>query len=168
MLLIHENINKFIKQKGMNKKEFANKLILLEPTVSRIGETPSVSAIYGYLNGRINIPVELIPFVCDILDITEQELFDTTKRAKNRCFKYFIENANTEELEYFNNFINVQLTYKLNINYEQIIPTVLNTNDDKINKFISLLKYAPKNFLDKAIMKLEEYRLVGEDFNKNY
>jgi len=82
MLQVVENINRLIKQKGMTKKEFAIKLLELNPTVSRIKEKPSMSAIYGYLNGRISIPVELIPYVADVLDITEQELFDTSTKKE--------------------------------------------------------------------------------------
>ncbi len=165
LLLIHENISKIIKQKGLNKKEFAIKLIDLKPTVSRIGETPSLSAIYSYLNGRINIPVELIPYVCDVLDVTEQELFDTTQKRRKRCFKYFVESANIEELEYFNNFINSQITHNININYGKVVMSSSPIVDNKkLDKFIELLEFAPHNFLNRAIDKLKEYRKIDNKF----
>ncbi len=150
----------------MNKKEFAQKLIDLQPTVSRIGETPSVSAIYGYLNGRINIPIELIPYISELLDVTVQELFDTSPKSRKKCFKYFIENADYQELEYFNNFINSQITNNVNINYGKVVmnSNILKSKDEKIENFIILLEYAPANFMDKVLAKLEEYKKMEIDF----
>ena len=164
MILIQQNINRLIKLKGMTKKEFAYKLIELKPTVSRIGEVPSLSAIYSYLNGRINIPVELIPYVAEVLDVTEQELFDTTEKAKRKCFKYFLETANNNELEYFNNFINSQIENNININYGKIVIGLKNGDKD-IQKLVSLLEYAPKKFINKIINRLKEYKnLEYKDF----
>ena len=151
-----------IKEKGMSKKEFAQKLIRLKPTVSRIGEVPSISTIYSYLNGRINIPIELIPFVVDILNITEQELFDISPKARKKCFKYFLENASKDDLEYFNRFINSQIHNNININYGQVIMNI-DTHNEKIDKFIQLLKYASHNFIDKALNKLEKYKELDKD-----
>jgi len=146
----------------MTKKEFALKLIELKPTVSRIGEVPSISAIYSYLNGRINIPVELISFVAEILNVTEQELFDTTPKTRKKCFKYFLQNASKDELEYFNTFIHSQIKNNIDINYEKII-TNTKTTDEKIEKFIKLLKYAPSNFIDKILKKLKEYEKLDKE-----
>jgi len=161
MLIIQENINKLIKAKGMTKKEFSHKLIALNPTVSRIGEVPSISAIYGYLNGRINIPIELIPFVADVLNVTEQELFDTSTNRRKKCFKYFLENAQKSELEYFNNFINSQIHNNININYGKVIMSAKN-KDEKIEEFEKLLQYAPNDFIDKVISKLRDYKELSD------
>jgi transcriptional regulator with XRE-family HTH domain len=163
MLQIHKNINNIIKNKGLTKKEFANRLISLNPTVSRIGETPSISTIYSYLNGRINIPVELIPYVAEVLDVTEQELFDTTTKSRKKCFKYFVENAQKSELEYFNNFINSQINHGVNINYGKIIMKNGYQNS-KIEELSSLLEHAPEKFIDKVIIKLKEYKKISEEF----
>ena len=104
----------------------------------------------------------MIPFVCDILDITAQELFDTTQKARQRCFKYFIESADSNELEYFYNFINTQIKNNANIKYERVIstPSVMN---EKIQNFLHLLKYAPNNFIDRVIDKLKEYKKLDEN-----
>jgi len=40
------------------------------------GKAPSESTIYGYLNGRREIKIELIPYIAEVLNITEQELFE--------------------------------------------------------------------------------------------
>jgi len=160
MLTIQDNINKIIKTKGLTKKEFANKLIDLKPTVSRTGEVPSVSAIYSYLNGRINIPIELISYVAEILNVTEQELFDTSAKTRTKCFKYFLQNATKEDLEYFNNLINAQI-YSSELYPKEILINSKN-KDEKIELFIDLLKYAPFDFIDKIIDKLKEYEKLGK------
>jgi transcriptional regulator with XRE-family HTH domain len=118
-------------KKGMNKREFAKKLIDLKPTINRIGEIPSQSAIYAYLSGTTSIKAELIPFIAEVLDVTEQELFDTTKNTRKRCFKYFVENAQKDELEYFNSFINTQ------INHAKVImnSTLPNNKVKKLSNF---------------------------------
>lgn len=157
MLPIQENINKVIKQKGMTKKEFAQKLLDLKPTVSRIKEVPSLSAIYSYLNGRINIPVELISYVAEVLDVTEQELFDTNAKSRKRCLKYFLQNASKEELEYFAYFINTQMKNAIGINYQDVLMNST-TTDEKIAKFIELLPFAPNDFIDKVLTRLDEYK----------
>ena len=148
MLTIQETINKLIKQKGMSKKEFAQKLINLKPLVNRIGKVPSISTIYSYLNGRINIPVELISYVADILDVSEQEIFDTSSKAK-KCYK--------RRIEFFSTFINSQIQNNVNVNYDKIILNA-KSSDEKIDLFANLLKYAPIDFIDNAINKLQEYK----------
>ena len=105
MMKIYENITLIIKKKGLTRKQFAQNLINLKPNVNRISETPTLSTIYGYLNGRINIPIDLISYIAEALDISEQELFDTSDNTRKKCFKYFLNNASHEELEYFNNYI---------------------------------------------------------------
>ena len=149
--MIYENINKLIKQKGLTKKEFATKLIALQPNVNRIGETPSLSAIYAYLNGSSSIKADLIPYIAEVLGVTEQEIFDNSKQARKKCFKYFIENATQEELEYFNKFINSQIN-NIHINYGKI---VMNSNENELGK---LLQYAPKPLIDKLTKKLKEIK----------
>jgi len=156
MLKIYENITIIVKKKGLTRKEFAQNLINLKPNVNRISETPTLSTIYGYLNGRINIPIDLIPFIAETLDITEQELFDTTTKTRKKCFKYFLQNASKDELEYFNTFINSQIHNNINVNYGKIIMNT-KTTDEKFEKFTKLLKYAPVDFMDKVLLKLKEY-----------
>jgi len=153
--LVYENINKLIKQKGLTKKEFAQKLISLQPNVNRIGETPSISSIYAYLNGTNSIKADLIPYIAEVLGVTEQEIFDFSKESRKRCFKYFLENASKEELEYFNYFINTQLA-NIPINYS-------NLNINKNEELLELLEYAPKPLIDKLIKKLKEIKKFIED-----
>jgi len=161
MLKIYENISLIIKSKGFTKKEFAQNLINLHPNVNRNSEAPTLSTIYGYLNGRINIPLDLIPYIAEVLDVTEQELFDTSTKARKKCFKYFLQNASKDELEYFHRFINTQIQNNININYGKVIMNT-QTTDEKIEKLIELLKYAPASFIDKILTRLNEYKQLDE------
>jgi len=161
MLRIYENITFLIKSKGFTKKEFAQNLINLQPNVNRKSETPTLSIIYGYLNGRSNIPIDLIPFIAEVLDVTEQELFDNYSKTKKRCFKYFLQSATKDELEYFHDFINSKIQNNININYGKVI---MNSKiiSEKFEKFNELLEYAPANFIDKVILKLQEYKKLSK------
>lgn len=72
---IIEKINFLLEEKGISKKEFADKLRKLEPKLKGTGEIPSEQTIYRYLNESRELKVELIPFIADVLEVTEQELF---------------------------------------------------------------------------------------------
>lgn len=159
MIKVYENIVTIIKNKGLTRKEFANRLINLQPNVNRIAETPTLSTIYGYLNGRINIPIDLIPYIAEVLNVTEQELFDTSAKTRKKCFKYFLENASKEELEYFNDFINTQINNSININYENVIMSTKSQNE-KVEKIIELLEYAPNKFVDNILEKLHQFKKI--------
>lgn len=73
---VFEKINYIINEKNMSKKEFADKFLSLNPRLRTTGEAPSYSSIYGYLSGRREIKIELIPYIADALNIKEQELFN--------------------------------------------------------------------------------------------
>ena len=72
---IAHKINYLIQEKGMTKREFAQRLAALEPRLKRTGTVPSEQTIYGYLNGKREIKVKLIPYIADVLGVKEQELF---------------------------------------------------------------------------------------------
>lgn len=71
-----DKINYLLKEKNLSKKEFAKKLLTLEPHLKSTGMVPSESTIYGYLNGGREIKIELIPYIAEVLGIKEQELFE--------------------------------------------------------------------------------------------
>lgn len=73
---VFEKINYLINEKNMSKKEFADKFLSLNPRLRTTGEAPSYSSIYGYLSGRREIKIELIPYISEALNIKEQELFN--------------------------------------------------------------------------------------------
>ena len=72
---VWEKINYLLEEKKISKKEFANKLLELNPKLKRTGEIPSVQTILGYLYGKREIKVELIPYIAEVLEVEENELF---------------------------------------------------------------------------------------------
>lgn len=72
---IIEKINYLIKEKGLSKKAFAESLQNLQPTLKSTGNPPNIQTIYGYLNGKRELKVELIPYIAEVLGVSEQELF---------------------------------------------------------------------------------------------
>ena len=72
---VWEKINYLIAEKKMSKKEFIDKLLGLKPILKSTGEVPSFTTINGYIYGKREIKVELIPYIAEVLGVTEQELF---------------------------------------------------------------------------------------------
>ena len=73
---VWEKINYLLEEKKISKQEFANRLISLEPKLKRTLETPSSQTILGYLYGKRELKVELIPYSAEVLGVSEQELFN--------------------------------------------------------------------------------------------
>ena len=73
---VWEKINYLLEEKKMSKQDFANRLIELEPRLKRTSETPSTQTILGYLYGKRELKVELIPYIAEVLGVSEQELFN--------------------------------------------------------------------------------------------
>ena len=73
---VWEKINYLLEEKKISKQEFANRLISLEPKLKRTLETPSSQIILGYLYGKRELKVELIPYIAEVLGVSEQELFN--------------------------------------------------------------------------------------------
>ncbi len=48
---------------------------MLAPKLKRTGESPSAQTILGYLYGKRELKVELIPYIAEVLGVDEQELF---------------------------------------------------------------------------------------------
>jgi len=164
---VFERVNLIIKKQKITKRAFSNILRSLEPKLKITGEVPSENTVYSYLTGRISIPIELIPYIADALHITEQELFDTTRTTRKRYCKYFINNAEMEELEQFNSLMTSKITNNINVKNGHVFMGSANLTeisiDEKLEKFKELLEFAPQKFLDKIIKKLEEYRKLEED-----
>jgi transcriptional regulator with XRE-family HTH domain len=72
---VWEKINYILVEKNISKREFANKLTALEPKLKLTGETPSEYTILGYLYGKREIKIELIPYIAEVLGVEEQDLF---------------------------------------------------------------------------------------------
>ena len=80
---VSEKINFLLAEKNMTKREFATKLLSLEPRLDGTGKPPSESTVYGYLNGGREIKIELIPYITEVLNISEQELFSSDIEYSN-------------------------------------------------------------------------------------
>ena len=72
---VWEKINYLLKEKKITKQEFATKLINLEPKLKRTNEAPSIQTVLGYLYGKRELKIELIPYIAEVLRVDEQELF---------------------------------------------------------------------------------------------
>ena len=73
---VWEKINYLLEEKKISKQDFTNRLIELEPRLKRTSETPSTQTILGYLYGKRELKVELIPYIAEVLGVSEQELFN--------------------------------------------------------------------------------------------
>ena len=74
---IVEKINYLIKEKALTKREFMYQLQQLEPKLKTTGNIPSEQTIYGYLNGKRELKVELIPYIAEVLGVPEQAFFNS-------------------------------------------------------------------------------------------
>ena len=96
---VADKINYLLEEKGISKREFAQKLLSLNPLLDRTGKAPSESTIYGYLNGGREIKIELIPYIAEALNVSEQELFTNEIEFINDYnFKYSKESREILDL----------------------------------------------------------------------
>ena len=58
--------------------------------------------------------------------------------------------------------MNSQIKNNVNVNYGKIIMNS-ETTDEKLEKFSELLRYAPIDFMDKVLAKLEQYKKIDDD-----
>ncbi len=72
---VWEKINYILKEKKITKRQFIERFLNLEPKLKRTSEVPSASTVSGYLYGKREIKIELIPYIAEALDVSEQELF---------------------------------------------------------------------------------------------
>lgn len=154
---VYERINNLLKEKNITKREFAKRVQDLEPRLNSTGEIPSEKTIYKYLNGTIAIKIELIPYIAEVLQITEQELFTNDNRSRKKFFQNIIKTANQEEISI------IKQKFNLHYNETSSVKEPANSyNRDNKEELISLLPYAPKPLLDNFINKLKEIK----EFNK--
>ncbi len=81
---VYEKINYLLTEKNMTKKQFADKLIELSPKLKSTGEIPSSQTILGYLYGKREIKIELIPYKSFLVLIWSTLAITTTVNQK-RC-----------------------------------------------------------------------------------
>lgn len=151
---LYEKINLLLKEKNLNKKNFALKLITLEPKLKNTGEIPSENTIYAYLNGRIGIKIELIPYIAEVLKVPEQLLFDDSAITRKMYLKHILATATNEEQEYIKSHLQNSPDKK----FEK--------NKDNLNLVCELLKYAPEIFLENLENTLKNYKDLTLKFTK--
>ncbi len=148
---LHEKINRLLQEKKISKKEFAKQLAERGVHLKNSLEAPSVSTVYAYLSGRIGIKAELIPYIADILGVSEQFLFDDSKEARYKLLRQILEDLSEEERMLIENTLR---------------KTSLKS-DQKFQRICSLLRYAPEEFLHNLEASLNEFRHVFLKFGFN-
>lgn len=151
---IYEKINLYLKSKKISKKEFSKRLLSLNVRLKTTGEIPSENTIYAYLNGRIGIKIELIPYIAEVLEIPEQLLFDDSSRARKIYLKHILQNATSSEKEYIKSMICEEKNKKIQI------------PKDRYHAIQDLLVYAPEIFLQNLEQTLKNYKDLTLKFTK--
>ncbi|MCV6606894.1 MAG: XRE family transcriptional regulator [Campylobacterales bacterium] len=141
---IYEKINYLLKEKNITKKEFAKRLIELEPKSNRTGEVISEKIVYSYLSGHTAIKADLLPYISDVLGVPEQLFFIDDEKTRSKILKHIVKTANGSDKKHIKN---------LDI-YED--PLTMN--------IIRMLDFAPKAFLEKIEAQLKEYKKITEKF----
>lgn len=154
---IYEKINQILQSKGISKKFFAQRLIEMAPILKSTGEQPSLSAIYSYLNGSREIKIELIPYISDILGITEQELFDESEAKRLFFLSLILKNPSQKEFKKIVNWYESEFLFNSKKDF----------NDASLKYIIDLLPYAPKEFLYKLTNLLEDFKITSIESLKN-
>lgn len=150
MSLAHK-VSEILKNKGISKKFFAQQLIELRPTLKSTGETPSLSSIYGYLNGSREIKAELLPYIAEVLNVTIGELFEEDKKERLKILQNILKSPSQEEIRVLENYF--YLEKKL---YVQDLKN--DTNYNLYQYVISLLPNASEKFLMTLIDVLESFK----------
>jgi len=125
----------------LQKKEFAFKSQLLEPKLKSTGNVPSEQTIYGYLNGKRELKIELIPYIAEVLSVTEQELFSTDLEYATEYNVRYSKNAR-EILDL--------LPYAPRSMVEHIkesLQKFKTTHEESVKKYNTLTIYQPTQFL---------------------
>ena len=123
---VWEKINYLLIEKDISKKDFVDKVLSLEPKLKQTGEVPSIQTFYRYLNNQREIKIELIPYIAEALNVTEQELF-------------------TNEIEYSNDY-----NYKYSKEAREILDLLRYAPRNAIDEIKNyLIKY--KNIYEKGL-----------------
>ncbi|CAM2909173.1 helix-turn-helix domain-containing protein [Helicobacter burdigaliensis] len=130
-----ERINEILKEKNISKKELASRLINLGMKANKTGEIPTLSSIYAYLNGNIDIKADMIPFIADALGVCEQELFSDNKKKNLKILSKiysFKEDANYPQL--------IELLEYLSPKSLESLEKVLKQNKEQVLELNNFLK----------------------------
>ena len=138
----------------MTKRKFASDLRGLDVILESTGNIPSEQTIYKYLSGYISIPIELLSNIAEVLDITEQELFDTNSQTPMKLsqrqlnYRYYLNKEYNETSDIYS--IYKEDKEELTFHHKQTIKDL-----------ISLLEFAPKDMITNIISNLEEIKEIS-------
>lgn len=153
---VYQMLNTILNMKGMSKKEFALRLIEKDVKLKNTGEVPSEKVIYAYLSGRISLRIELIPSIAEILNITEQELFDNSEMKRIKLLHHILRNPSEQE----------QQTASLLLQQENQSESHFFPEDYQLRRIQELISFAPLRSVEKIISILERYKIMFEEFDK--
>lgn len=152
-------ISGILNKKGITKKFFAEQIIALNPVLKSTGETPSLSSIYGYLNGSREIKAELLPYISEVLDITIGELFEEDEKVRLKILKNILKFPSTKELKLLKQHFKVEEEL-----YKQKLKG--DSNNKLYNYVTELLPYSSEIFLYRLIDVLESFKDSTERANE--
>ena len=142
---IYEKISHYIEIDRISKKEFAQKLVSLEPKSTKTGEIISEKIVYSYLSGHTAIKAYLIPYISDVLGVPEQFLFDESKNSRMKMIKYISAGLTQEEKAYLQTVINED------------------KNREEQEEIMTLLQYAPSPMLTKIKKSLLQIKSITQN-----
>jgi len=141
---VYEQINLLLEEKKLTKKEFAQRLIALQPKSKRTGETMSEKAVYAYLSGKSVIDADLLPYMSEALDVPEQALFEDNPKTRLKLLKHLLQTSSTKEQDTISSYY-----------IEHISPR---SHSDIIN----LLQFASETSLKKIEKLLLEFKSIND------
>ena len=141
---MYEQINLLIEEKGLTKRAFVKRLISLEPKSKRTGETMSEKAVYAYLSGKSVINADLIPYIADTLQVSEQSLFTEDEKTRARQIKHILESLSDKEKKVVEKFY-----------VDTLMPV-------RYGDIVTLLPYASQSILEKIEQSLLEMKSISE------
>ena len=174
---LYEQINYIIKSRNLNKKNFIKRFLALEPKLRSTGEIPLEATVYAYLNGGRELKVELIPYIAEALNITEQELFNDNEHTRISYLKHILKNPTQKEYNLIKSTLDKDIK-DINFNTQGVSINTVGTNngnihllpdnkeleeDKDIQELLSLLPYSSKPLILNFVKKLKGMKeLVDE------
>jgi hypothetical protein len=152
---LYKTVTLRLKQLKMSKREFARRLIEREIRSRRTGSIVSEKIIYSYLDGTTAMVTELIPYIAEILDITEQELFDDTEPKRLKQLRHILKNPSENEKK------TAALLLKEQDGEGYGFPT-----DFQLGRLAELLPYAPTVAVEKITQILARYKKLFEEMER--
>lgn len=141
---LYERINLLIEEKKITKREFAKRLISLEPKSKRTGETMSEKAVYAYLSGKSVIDANLVPYIAEALQVSEQSLFEETEKVRARLIRHLLGSLSDREKREMKDFYT-----------ESLLP-------ERYGNIVKLLPYASESLLNRVEQSLLEMKSISE------